>query len=255
MVGFMCIITFHYKQHPTYKLIVVANRDEFYERPTKALHFWDDEPNVLAGRDLKALGTWLGMTKEKRFAALTNFRDLKNERDDRKSRGEIVRNFLTSSVSPREYLEELHKESDEYNGFNVLVGSPDELYYYSNIQKEIVEISPGTHSISNHLLNTPWPKVKRAKEKLNSYVMNHEELDVEHLFHQLYDREIAHDDELPDTGVGIELERKLSPIFIQTENYGTRASTVILVNHDNETTFIERTFNSGSLKSERKFTF
>lgn len=251
----MCIITFHYKQHPKYKLIVVANRDEFYERPTEAAHFWHDEPNIVAGRDLKAMGTWLGMTKEKRFAALTNYRDIQNERDDRRSRGEIVRNFLTSTESPQTFLEKLDQVWDSYNGFNVLVGSPDELYYYSNIQKEIVEIKPGTHSISNHLLNTPWPKVERAKEKLKEYVMQHEDIDVEHLFEQLDDREIARDEDLPDTGVGLKLERQLSPIFIQTENYGTRASTVILVDNENKTTFIERTFNSGSFKFERKFTF
>lgn len=251
----MCIITFHYKQHPNYKLIVVANRDEFYERPTEPAHFWEDEPNLLAGRDLKAFGTWLGMTKEKRFAALTNFRGIANERDDRKSRGEIVANFLKTDCSPRAFLQKLDQMSDDYNGFNVLVGSPDRLFYYSNVQKEIVEIEPGTHSISNHLLNTPWPKVERAKEKLHNYITEHEELDVDILFDQLYDREIAEDEKLPDTGVGLELERQLSPIFIKTGNYGTRASTVILVTNDDKVTFIERTFHNGTFQFERKFTF
>lgn len=251
----MCIISFDYKQHPKYKLIVVANRDEFYRRPTEAAHFWEDEPNLVAGRDLQARGTWLGMTKDKRFAALTNYRDLDNERADKRSRGEIITNFLTSNDSPQAYLQKLDAISDEYNGFNVLVGSADELYYYGNQQNKIVEIEPGTHSISNHLLNTPWPKVRRARENLSDYISKHEELEVERLFEQLDNRELAKDDLLPDTGVGLELERQLSPIFIQTENYGTRASTVILVSHDNEVTFIERTFNSGSFKFERKFEF
>lgn len=251
----MCIISFHYKQHPMYKLIVIANRDEFYERPTEAAHFWEDQQGLVAGRDLKAQGTWLGMTKDKRFAALTNYRDIANERPDRRSRGEIVTNFLTSELTPEAFLEELDKMSSEYNGFNVIVGSPNELFYYSNQQRKITQITPGTHSLSNHLLNTPWPKVERAKEKLRSYVSEKDVLDVDILFEQLNDRELAEDELLPDTGVGLELEKQLSPIFIQTDNYGTRASTVILVTHDDEVTFIERTFNSGSFKFERKFTF
>src|SRR5690625_2476502 len=116
----MCIISFHYKQHPMYKLIVIANRDEFYERPTEAAHFWEDQQGLVAGRDLKAQGTWLGMTKDKRFAALTNYRDIANERPDRRSRGEIVTNFLTSELTPEAFLEELDKMSSEYNGFNVI---------------------------------------------------------------------------------------------------------------------------------------
>src|SRR5699024_3306173 len=138
---------FDYKQHPKYKLIVVANRDEFYGRPTEPAHFWEDKPEIVAGRDLEAHGTWLGMTKNKRFAALTNYRDLENEHSDRRSRGKIITNFLTSDDEPQVFLEKLNKMSDEYNGFNVLVGTSDELYYYSNQQKEIIEIEPGTHSI------------------------------------------------------------------------------------------------------------
>lgn len=252
----MCIISFHFQQHPKYKLIVVANRDEMYRRPTKHVHFWEDHPNLLAGRDLEAHGTWLGMTKEGRFAALTNYRDLKYfNNHNKRSRGEIVTNFLTGSHAPEEYLQQLHEKREQYNGFNVIVGSPDELYYYGNEQGEIIKIEPGTHSVSNHLLNTPWPKVERAKENLSAYVSENENVDPDVLFEQLHDHTIAPDDVLPDTGVGLPLERQLSPIFIRTEDYGTRSSTVILVSHDNEVQFIERIFNDGEFKQEIPYQF
>lgn len=251
----MCIISFHFQEHPRYKLIIAANRDEFYERPTKEAHLWKDEPNILAGRDLKEMGTWLGITKEGRFAALTNYRDPTNEKQNKVSRGEIVSSFLTSQKNAPEYLSQLREKKEDYNGFNVLVGTPDELYYYGNRQEDILKIKAGTHSISNHLLNTPWPKVTNAKSMLREYVMNHEQIDVEILFSQLNNQQLADDDLLPKTGVGLPLERQLSPIFIQTDNYGTRSSTVILVTQDNEVTFIERTYNSGSIKKENKFEY
>lgn len=252
----MCIISFHFQQHPKYKLIVLANRDEMYRRPTKHAHFWEDHPNLLAGRDLEANGTWLGMKKDGRFAALTNYRDVKYfHTANKRSRGEIVANYLTGKDDPVHYLEQLHEKRHQYNGFNVIVGSPDELYYYGNEQGEIIKIEPGTHSLSNHLLNTPWPKVERAKEMLANYVLDNETVDPDVLFEQLHDRTIAPDESLPDTGVGLELERKLSPIFIRTDNYGTRSSTVILVSHDNEVQFIERIFNDGAFKKEIPYHF
>lgn len=251
----MCIISFHFQDHHNYKLIVAANRDELYERPTKAAHFWEDKPNILAGRDLRAFGTWLGITKDGKFAALTNYRDPKSETIDKKSRGEIITSFLTSTKKAPEFLKALDKNSDQYNGFNVLVGTPDELYYYGNRQNKIVKVDPGTHSISNHLMNTPWPKVSRARTNLQKYVQNSEIIDIEEIFFQLHDRKIAEDDLLPETGVGLELERQLSPVFIKTEHYGTRASTVLLVTKNNHVTFIERTYNNGSFKKENKFNF
>lgn len=251
----MCIITFSYKEHPRYKLIVVANRDEFYARPTKAAHYWQDYPNVLAGRDLQAMGTWLGLTNDGRFAALTNYREIQKHDPHKKSRGDITTNFLTSSEDPTIYLKSLQKEKDSFNGFNVLVGPVDDLYYYSNEQNEIVKVPPGTHSISNHLLNTPWPKVEKAKQMFHSYIQTVDDIDPEELFQQLADDELAPYEALPDTGLDIEMERQVSSIFIRTKEYGTRSSTVILVSHTNEVTFIERTFNDGSFKSEASFQF
>ena len=253
---FMCIVNFHFQQHPKYKLILAANRDEFYKRPTDRVHFWDDLPNLIAGRDLEAKGTWLGMTKEGKFGTLTNYRDIKyfNQKDKR-SRGDIVTNFLTDSIHPEKYLQQLHERRNEYSGFNVIVGDADELYYYGNEQGEIIKIEPGTHSLSNQLLNTPWPKVERAKSLLNDYVTNNETMNPDDLFTLLNDGTIAADEDLPNTGVGLPFERQLSSIFIQTDGYGTRASTVILITHDNEVQFIERTFNEGTFESEVPYEF
>lgn len=252
----MCIVNFHFQDHPRYKLIIAANRDEFYERPTEKLHFWEDKPNILAGRDLEANGTWLGMSKDGKFATLTNYRDVKYmKKNDKRSRGDIVTNFLTNDIHPEQYLQQLHERRDQYNGFNVIVGDADNLYYYGNEQGKIIKIEPGTHSLSNQLLNTPWPKVVRAKSLLNNYVSKNEIINPENLFTILKNDIIAPDEDLPNTGVGLALERDLSPIFIRTDGYGTRVSTVILISHDNEVEYIERTFNDGEFKREEAYKF
>ena len=251
----MCLINFQFHEHPNYKLIVAANRDEFYGRPTASAHFWEDEPNILAGRDLLQMGTWLGVTKQGRFAALTNFRDPAHMDAGKVSRGAIVRNYLAEDSSSEKFLESLDKEKDHYTGFNLLVGNPDELFYYSNIQGEIIEVSAGTHGLSNHLLNTPWPKVEKGKHNLKTYVMGQEKVEVDALFTLLADEAIAEDASLPETGVGLDLERKLSPLFIKTPDYGTRSSSVLLVDNDNHFTFAERTYELGELTKENHFTF
>lgn len=251
----MCLINFQFHEHPKYKLIVAANRDEFYGRPTAAAHFWEDEPSILAGRDLLQMGTWLGITKQGRFAALTNFRDPAEMGAGKVSRGEIVQNYLAGNTSSEKFLETLHKEKDNYTGFNLLVGNPDELFYYSNMQGKIIEVSTGTHGLSNHLLNTPWPKVTKGKNNLQSYVSGQEKVEVDALFKLLSDEEIAEDVDLPQTGVGLELERQLSPLFIKTPDYGTRSSSVLLVDKDNHFTFAERTYEHGELTKENYFAF
>jgi len=251
----MCLINFHFQEHPNYKLIVAANRDEFYKRPTASAHFWEDEPDLLAGRDLLQKGTWLGVTKHGRFAALTNYRDPAHMSIGKFSRGEIVRSYLTEDISSKVFLESLHKRKDNYTGFNLLVGNPDELFYYSNIQKEIIEVSAGIHGLSNHLLDTPWPKVTKGKQALKNYIMNQEKVKLDDLFSILSDEEIADDSELPKTGVSLEIERKLSPLFIKTPNYGTRSSSILTVDNDNNFTFAERTYELGELVKENQFTF
>jgi len=251
----MCLIHFHYKEHPIYQLIVIANRDEIYDRPTAPAHFWEDEPEILAGRDLLQMGTWLGISKNGRFAAITNFRDPTLPERPR-SRGEIVRNFLAGQVPPKDFIENLAKEKDCYGGFNVILWDGEHLLHYNNIFDEKYEISQGTHSVSNHTLNTPWPKVVKGKGRLEEYIKTHPHLvHIDDLFEIMMDREIAPDEELPDTGVGLEMERNLSATFIQLPHYGTRCSTVLLIDKEWNVTFVERTFNSGNFKFEKRFQF
>lgn len=251
----MCLINFQFHYHPNYKLIVAANRDEFYNRKTEPAHFWEDAPNLLAGRDLVGLGTWLGITKEGKFAALTNYRNPSEMTDGKTSRGEIVQNFLACSLSSEEYLKYLDREKEKYNGFNLIVGDPEKLYYYNNIEGEITEIQPGTHGLSNKFLNTSWPKVVKGRENLKAYSSKKKEVQLEELFAIMTDAEIALDEELPNTGVGIELERSLSALFIKMPNYGTRCSTVLLVDNDNQVTFAERTYVDGEFSDDKHFTF
>lgn len=250
----MCLINFHLQEHPNYKLIVAANRDEFYDRPTSPAHFWEDKPNILAGRDLEQMGTWLGINKQGQFAALTNFRDPTLENIEKISRGEIVTNYLTENVSPKKFLANLHENGEKYNGFNVLVGDSEKLYYYNNIEQKIKRVSQGTHALSNHMLNTAWPKVEKGKADLRNYVMSHENIEVEELFNILSNSDVSEDDLLPSTGIDLSLERQLSPLFIKTPNYGTRNSTVLLVDLHNNITFVERTYKNGEFLKDKTFT-
>jgi uncharacterized protein with NRDE domain len=249
----MCLINFQYKNHPKYKLVLAANRDEFYKRPTQRAHFWKDEPRLLAGRDLMQMGTWLGVTKTGRIAALTNFRDPSRPEANKISRGAIVRDFLSTDMEPRLFLESLIPEN--YTGFNILAGDLDHLYYYNNIENRIAEIEPGIHGLSNHLLNTPWPKVIKGKNYLERYLSEHEKADPDELFGFLADSEQANDSALPQTGVGLEFERMLSSMFIKTPEYGTRSATVVLIDYDHHVTFVERVYEKGEFKEQNVFEF
>ncbi|EIM07147.1 hypothetical protein A1A1_07112 [Planococcus antarcticus DSM 14505] len=207
----------------------------------------------MAGRDLTGMGTWLGVTKQGRIAALTNFRDPTNLESGQLSRGAVVKNFLTGTNSPVEYLQTI--DPKQYAGFNLIVGNAERLIYYNNIQEESYAIPPGTHGLSNHFLNTPWPKVTKGKEKLASYMSQIDKADLEKIFAILADDGHAPDTHLPDTGVGLDLERMLSPMFIKTLDYGTRSATVVLVTHDGTLTFAERNYEKGVFKEDRFFEF
>ena len=251
----MCLILFAYQSHPVYRLILAANRDEFYDRPTAPMGFWDEAPQVVAGRDLKAGGVWFGITKDGRWTALTNFRDPARSRPDAVSRGMLASRFLLGEDSPRSYLESLRKEADRYNGFNILVGDPISLYYFSNRAETFRPLLPGIHGLSNCFLDTPWPKVSRGKEAL-AQVISRPTMVVEDLFDVLSDRVQPEDADLPNTGVGKHWERVLSPRFIASPVYGTRCSTVLLIDNDNRVVLRERTFHSHSnAPDERSFEF
>jgi len=184
----MCLAVFSYKSDPNYPLIYASNRDEFYERPTQPATFWYDNPKLLAGRDLKAGGTWMGLTKDYRFAALTNYRDPKNILSDAPSRGDIVTDFLNSKKHAREFMVELKSGAGRFNGFNLIAGSIDELWYFNNQDFSIQKLEPGIYTLSNALLNTPWPKTEKA-ENLFRTVLQKGDANEQELFELLRDAE------------------------------------------------------------------
>ena len=235
----MCLILIAYRAHPDYPLVVAANRDEYYQRPTAPAAFWEDHPHILAGRDLECMGTWLGVTRDGRIAALTNFRNPHERKTEAPSRGRLVSGFLESDLAPRAYLEQVALTASSYNGFNLLLGDADGLFCFSSHSAASQALPPGIFGLSNHLLDTPWPKVERGKQRLRAALTR--EPSIDDLLDLLYDKEPAREDELPDTGVGAGMERVLSPALITSPQYGTRASTAVLLRKDGEVEFAERT--------------
>ena len=241
----MCLILFAWQARRRTPLLIAANRDEFYSRPTAPAAFWADAPGILAGRDLQGGGTWLGITRRGRFAAVTNYRDPASVRASAPSRGGLVRDYLRGRRSPLSYLNSIAPGAGRYNGFSLLVGDPPALWYFSN-RGGLIRPEPGIHGISNHLLDTPWPKVEKGKRALAELLKKGGEPSAEELFALLGDHDPAPDDALlPDTGIGRERERALSPLFVQTEGYGTRSSTVLMIGSGGEVTFVERVFQEG----------
>ena len=252
----MCLITFSYRQHPDYPLIFAANRDEHYKRPSRNAEFWDDHPNLLAGKDLKAGGTWMGITKQGTLAALTNYRDPSIQKDTPESRGHLVRDFLTNTEEAASYLQNVDKQAQNFEGFNLLAGTLNQLYYYSNQTNKIIQLDSGLYGLSNHLLDTPWPKVQGAKEKLQAMIQD-DAVSEHALFNLLADDREAPEDQLPETGIPREIEKKVSPIFIKSDGYGTRASTVLLIDNKGQVTFTERNFAAGTqqVDDENRYQF
>jgi uncharacterized protein with NRDE domain len=240
----MCLILLAWRAHPDYPLVFAGNRDEAYERPSAAADFWHDEPDIFGGRDLEKGGTWLGLTRSGRIAAVTNFRDGPARKPAPRSRGELTAEYLRGTDEPLAYLNKVAPRPAQYGGFSLLVGDGERLYSFSNRGNGIEDLPAGVHGLSNHLLNTPWPKITLGKRRVAA-LLNSNELDlVKGLFDALTDRTTAPDADLPDTGVGTGRERELSPAFIAAERYGTRASTVLLVRRDHQVTFIERRFGA-----------
>ena len=244
----MCLILIAYRCHPGYELLIAANRDEFHDRPTAPLAFWEDAPQVLAGRDLKEGGTWMGITRNGRFAAITNYRDPTHVLAKAPSRGQLLSDYLQDSLPAETYLEHLQPQAKRYNGFNLLLADANGLYYTSNQINAPQRLTPGWYGLSNHLLNTPWPKVKRGLSLLRSALEHGSEPVVADLFGVLADRVPAPDHELPHTGIPLEWERWLSPLFIDAPGYGTRSSTVLLVNEHRQARMIEKTWLDGSCR-------
>ena len=236
----MCLIVFAYKAHPRYELVMAGNRDEFYARPTASLHRWEDHPRLLAGRDLEGMGTWLGITREGRFAAVTNFREGTFPPKTVLSRGNLTGAYLTGNASPREYMEKVARTAGDYAGFNLLVGDAGHLFYFSNRSSLIRELTPGVYGLSNHLLDTPWPKVTRALSSFKKVVAESDMISISHVIDILTSRENVPDEALPNTGVDPAWERLLAPAFITSPTYGTRSSSVLRIDRKGEVVFHEQ---------------
>ncbi|AZL71145.1 NRDE family protein [Pseudomonas oryziphila] len=234
----MCLIVFAWRPGTARPLIVAANRDEFHARPTQALAAWADAPGVYAGRDLEAGGTWLGVGPQGRFAALTNIRDPRQALGPR-SRGELVAAFLQGELGVEAYLDQVASRSGQYSGFNLLVGDAGQLGYLHARDAAPRLLEPGVYGLSNAGLDTPWPKLVKARSGLQQLL---ESAEPEQLMSLLADGEPAADSELPETGVGLVTERLLSSVFIASQNYGTRASTVLIVDDRGRRRMVERSF-------------
>lgn len=234
----MCLIVFAWRPSHSQPLIVAANRDEFYARPTQPLMQWPDAPRIHAGRDLEAGGTWMGIGSDGRFAALTNIRD-PGQPTGRRSRGELVARYLSGAQSLEEYLADTRSRTTEYTGFNLLLGDARRLYYLSSTRPEPQCLAEGVYGVSNAGLNTPWPKLVKARAALAGCLADPQPAA---LFELLADPTPAAAAELPDTGVGLATETLLSSVFIASPHYGTRASTVLIVNADGRRQMIEHSF-------------
>jgi len=237
----MCLIVFAWRVIPGMPLVAAANRDEFFERPAAPAGWWQDHPDVYAGRDLHAGGTWIGITRDGRFAAITNVRAPAEKRPDAPTRGRIVADFLAGHSAPADYLDDLARDADRYNGFNLLLGDADAMYWYSNRSDDPRNgkpLEPGVYGLSNAALDTPWPKVVRTKAQFASLLC--QGAPKEAYFEMLTDTTVASDCRLPDTGVGLEWERRLSPVFIDSPGYGTRSSTVVQLFQPNTALLFEQ---------------
>ena len=246
----MCLIIVGWRVCPGYPLIVAANRDEFHARPTAAAARWVDAPYVVAGRDLEAGGTWLGVTDDGRFAAVTNVRE-PGKPPGNLSRGCLTRDFLSGKAPPRTFTTDLPGEA--YSGFNLLVADESSLWYRSNRDSDARELAPGIYGVSNHLLDTPWPKLTSAKRRFSEAI---ERLpDESALFSLPADDEIVPDEALPATGVSLAWERLLSAVFVRSPDYGTQASTLVVRRSDGSGILHERSFDAQGMTGERRIVF
>lgn len=236
----MCLIAFAIDSHPDYSLILAANRDEYRARPTDPAGYWTDTPYLLAGRDRQAGGTWLGVTTGGKLAAVTNYRDPGQQVAAAPSRGRLVTDYLGDlSMTADQLTRHLVQHADRYDGFNLLYGTISDLQYFTNRGGSSGAVQPGIHTLSNHLLDSAWPKAVTAKERLTR-ILEGPTFSVEDLIQAMTDPAPFEDHQLPDTGIGLERERFLSPLFISGQNYGTRSTSVILAGRDGSVTFVEQ---------------
>ena len=252
----MCLILFAWQAHPRYPLIVAANRDEFHQRPAAAADFWHEQPDLLAGRDLEAGGTWLGLTRGGRFSAITNYREPPSpEMPLERSRGDLVRDYLEGSSDPMAYALGLAEQASEYRGYNLLMGTGDSLVYASNRNGPPADIGPGVHGLSNHLLDTDWPKVRSGRERLEELI-EEDAVSASGLLELLTDRALTPGEFPEDVEDGLVQRELANHYFIVSPMYGTRCSTVVLLDRDANVEFVERQFDTGGRETgTRRFEF
>ncbi len=251
----MCLLLVSVQSKPGYPLILAANRDEYYDRPTAPAGFWSSAPDLLAGRDLRAGGTWLGITRSGRLAAVTNYRDPASHKASASSRGELITKFLTGTEQAVEFFNKTKRTGQRYNGFNLVLGDYRKLYWFSNRAQEPKFLAPGIYGLSNHLLDTPWPKVEKSKAAFAALLAEKTLPPPETFFEMLIDPVPAEPGRLPDTGIGFEWERILSAVFIKSPTYGTRSSTLISINAAGHVIFTERTHKTDEKTAEKTLHF
>jgi uncharacterized protein with NRDE domain len=252
----MCLIAWNWQPESAEPLVLLSNRDEFYARPTQALHWWVDtagDSAVLAGKDLQAGGTWLGVSASGRLAALTNYRSAELQRTDTPSRGQLVTNFLQGTLSCEGYLKQLSEQAQNYNPFNLLVCDGERLMGLESRELQIITFTPGIGGVSNANFCTPWPKLTRISHQLGTQLEKNTS-DRQALLSLLHDTTLAADAELPDTGIELPLERALSAIFIATESYGTRSCSVVELHRDHAD-FLEQNFDAQGALGTVKYSF
>ncbi len=245
----MCLILFAWQSHPRYSLVVAANRDEFHRRPTAAADYWQESPQLLAGRDLQAGGTWLGITRRGRFAAITNYREPQTSAPPlAQSRGHLIRDYLLDTTTATEYAERMRQLGEQYSGFNLLLGDGDTLVHVSNRSDKTTLVKAGSHGLSNHLLDTDWPKVHEGRARLEK-LLEDERVDPEALLELLAARNLVTGSEPPGFELSLAPEITTRKMFLVSPEYGTRSSTVLLVDRNGQVTFVERQFDKDGLSS------
>jgi uncharacterized protein with NRDE domain len=253
----MCLLVLAWRAHPRYRLILAANRDEYHERAAEPLAKWPASNDILAGRDVRAGGTWLGLDRARRFGVVTNFRELQRPRRTAPSRGQLIPGFLADSASPEAYLARLETDAPGYSGFNLLIGDLNELWYASNRMDRFAQQLPaGIHGLSNELLDSPWPKLQRVRRNFEAWLASDIDAGLSHstagasatpgdavttLLNLLADRTPAPEGSAP-TGLSPEWERTLSSPFVTHPTYGTRCSTVLLIEPSGTAVLVERRF-------------
>jgi uncharacterized protein with NRDE domain len=243
----MCLVITALAAHPRYAVVVAANRDEFHARAARVSRWSDAAPfaDILAGRDLKAGGTWMGVRRDGRWALVTNVREGRSRQDPAApSRGDLVPAILNDDAPPASALPALMQHARGYNGFNLLAGDADGVTWASNRAPGAMQLDPGVHGLSNALLDVRWPKVARTMDAIGAWAARGDD-DFAPVFAALADRGQADDHALPSTGVPLEWERLLSAPFIVSADYGTRCSTLLAIGHDSRGHWIERTFDAG----------